>query len=74
MTRLATPSSGLSDWAREVLRCSVSGLETSTAGTSLASTGEEESKDAGGNAVARTVKNLMGIPPGARTVEIALPA
>lgn len=73
ITREATPRSGLSDFVREVLTCSVDGSATGTA-SMLSIVASALVGAAAEKAVERTVKILIGMDSEARTVEIALPA
>lgn len=72
-TRLATPKSGRSDLLSEVEIWFDGGSETST-GSRTSVSASASHGTAAGKAVDRTVKNLMGIEDGARTVEMAFPA
>jgi hypothetical protein len=54
--------------------CSVGASDTSMGSRVLTSISAASSAPAAANAVERTVKNLMGMEEGARTVEMALPA
>lgn len=72
-TRLAAPSSGLSDLVNDVFTCVDGGSATST-GSSAVVFASLSPSVAAGNAVDRTVKNLIGIDEEARTVAIAFPA
>lgn len=72
-TRLATPNSGRSDLLNKV-EMWFDGESSTCTGSRTCVSASASPDTAAGKAVDRTVKNLMGIEGGARTVAMAFPA